>query len=214
MTRSDTPSRTELAQSGEAVVTVTVEGRNDAPVAQNDNYTIEEEGRLIVAIADGVLRNDLDPEGSPHQLDSRQWSVERHIGVQFGRFVHLHAEQGFRWSRHVRVSSQRWFRGCDGHGHHFRDERQRCAHRDGRYVRCQSRQYAHRQRHQWSAAQRQRCGSGNVACGTRCRERTHPRHLDAVRQRFVHLPAELPDSWVRMPSSTAWWTASESHRRR
>jgi VCBS repeat-containing protein len=53
------------AQSGEAVVNVTVEGRNDAPVPQNDNYTIEEEGRLIVSIPDGVLKNDTDPEGSP-----------------------------------------------------------------------------------------------------------------------------------------------------
>jgi VCBS repeat-containing protein len=53
------------SQSNEAVVSVTVEGRNDAPIPQNDQYTVVEEGQLIVSIAQGVLSNDTDPEGSP-----------------------------------------------------------------------------------------------------------------------------------------------------
>jgi len=57
------------AQSNQATVTVTVDGRNDAPIARNDTYTVVEDGRLVVSSADGVLNNpitgDSDPEGSP-----------------------------------------------------------------------------------------------------------------------------------------------------
>ncbi|HJN07594.1 MAG TPA: Ig-like domain-containing protein [Pirellulaceae bacterium] len=61
---SDTKS-----QSNQAVVTITVDGRNDAPIARNDTYSVAEDGRLVVSSADGVLNNpdtgDSDPEGSP-----------------------------------------------------------------------------------------------------------------------------------------------------
>jgi VCBS repeat-containing protein len=57
------------SQSNQAVVTVTVSGRNDAPIVRNDTYSVEEDGRLLVSAADGVLNNpatgDSDPEGSP-----------------------------------------------------------------------------------------------------------------------------------------------------
>jgi VCBS repeat-containing protein len=58
-----------VSQSNQAVVTVTVEGRNDAPITRNDTYSVAEDERLVVSAADGVLKNpatgDSDPEGSP-----------------------------------------------------------------------------------------------------------------------------------------------------
>ncbi len=55
--------------SNRAVVTVTLDGLNDAPVVVDDTYFVEEEGRLSVSAAEGVLNNpvtgDFDPEGSP-----------------------------------------------------------------------------------------------------------------------------------------------------
>jgi VCBS repeat-containing protein len=47
-----------------ATVTIAVNPVNDAPVAQNDAYTVAEDGTLSIA-ALGVLANDTDTEGSP-----------------------------------------------------------------------------------------------------------------------------------------------------
>jgi VCBS repeat-containing protein len=51
--------------SNEGTVTVTVDGRNDAPIPQTDSYTVNEDTRLTVPAAIGVLVNDTDLEGSP-----------------------------------------------------------------------------------------------------------------------------------------------------
>jgi VCBS repeat-containing protein len=51
--------------SNEGTVTVTVDGRNDAPIPETDSYTVNEDTRLTVPAAIGVLVNDTDPEGSP-----------------------------------------------------------------------------------------------------------------------------------------------------
>ncbi len=51
--------------SNTAIVTITVDGRNDAPVVANDNYSVNEDQQLIVSAALGVLANDIDLEGSP-----------------------------------------------------------------------------------------------------------------------------------------------------
>src|SRR5690606_7148511 len=48
-------------QSNIATVTITVTPVNDAPVAQNDQYTTTRNTPLIVAVP-GVLGNDSDPE--------------------------------------------------------------------------------------------------------------------------------------------------------
>ena len=48
------------AHSGTATVTIIV---NDAPVAADDAYEVDEDGTLTVATDDGVLANDDDPDG-------------------------------------------------------------------------------------------------------------------------------------------------------
>jgi len=50
--------------SGVATATITVMGVNDAPVAGNDNYSVNEDATLTVAAA-GVLANDTDVDGDP-----------------------------------------------------------------------------------------------------------------------------------------------------
>jgi VCBS repeat-containing protein len=50
------------ADSGIATVTITVDPQNDAPVATDDGYTVDEDGTLSVAAA-GVLVNDTDIDG-------------------------------------------------------------------------------------------------------------------------------------------------------
>ncbi len=51
------------ADGNTATVTITVNGVNDAPVAVEDNYSVAEDGSLVVNAADGVLDNDQDVEG-------------------------------------------------------------------------------------------------------------------------------------------------------
>ena len=50
----------------EATVFINVApGANDFPVSAPDNFRVDEDGRLIVSGAFGLLANDLDPEGEP-----------------------------------------------------------------------------------------------------------------------------------------------------
>jgi VCBS repeat-containing protein len=48
--------------SNVTTVAITVSAMNDAPAAEADDYTVEENATLIVP-ADGVMRNDSDPDG-------------------------------------------------------------------------------------------------------------------------------------------------------
>jgi VCBS repeat-containing protein len=48
-----------------ASVTVTVNAANDAPVADNDAYSVDEDGTLIVPAATGALNGDTDVDGTP-----------------------------------------------------------------------------------------------------------------------------------------------------
>src|SRR6185369_13802690 len=50
--------------SNAATVTITVNAVNDAPVANNDTYTVNEDGTLNIPAA-GVLTNDTDVDGNP-----------------------------------------------------------------------------------------------------------------------------------------------------
>jgi Ca2+-binding RTX toxin-like protein len=50
-------------------VTISIAGENDAPVAVQDTYTVDEDAALTVAIAaDGVLGNDTDADGEDHDV--------------------------------------------------------------------------------------------------------------------------------------------------
>jgi VCBS repeat-containing protein len=51
--------------SNVATVTITVNPINDAPVATDDAYSVNEDEILTVAAADGVLTNDTDVDGDP-----------------------------------------------------------------------------------------------------------------------------------------------------
>ena len=44
-------------------VTITVNAVNDAPVANDDAYSTNEDTLLTVAVADGVINNDEDADG-------------------------------------------------------------------------------------------------------------------------------------------------------
>ena len=54
-----------LADSNVVTVTITVNPVNDAPVAQDDTYEMDEDGVLTVDAAAGVLANDTDADGDP-----------------------------------------------------------------------------------------------------------------------------------------------------
>jgi VCBS repeat-containing protein len=51
------------ANSNVATVTITIVGANDAPVAANDSYSVNEGGTLSPAVP-GVLSNDVDPDSA------------------------------------------------------------------------------------------------------------------------------------------------------
>ncbi|MHA2333881.1 MAG: tandem-95 repeat protein [Candidatus Hodarchaeales archaeon] len=51
--------------SNEATVTITVNPVNDAPVANDDSYTVDEDEALITGVMTGVLTNDVDIESDP-----------------------------------------------------------------------------------------------------------------------------------------------------
>ena len=70
-----------LTQSAVATVTINIAAINDAPVAANDTFTVNEDQVLTVAVAAGLLLNDTDAESSaghrqPH-LECRTWQRRR-----------------------------------------------------------------------------------------------------------------------------------------
>lgn len=81
---SGTDSFTYLANDGtdqtQAVVTLTVNDVNAAPVGQADSYTLERNGTLVVDAANGVLANDSDADGDTLTATLLQ-------GPQHGTFV-------------------------------------------------------------------------------------------------------------------------------
>jgi large repetitive protein len=62
---SFTYSVTDGIETAEATVTITVNPVNDAPVAVDDAYTVDEDTELTVDAAGGVLANDTDVDGDP-----------------------------------------------------------------------------------------------------------------------------------------------------
>ncbi len=70
-TRDDTFAYTIVDSHGlqaAAIVTITVEGRNDAPEAANDNYATDED-QILVVLPAGVLANDRDRDGDSISVD-------------------------------------------------------------------------------------------------------------------------------------------------
>jgi len=61
---SFTYTLTQGSFTSTAVVTVTINPVNDAPTAVNDAYSVVNGGTLTVTAANGVLKNDNDPEGA------------------------------------------------------------------------------------------------------------------------------------------------------
>lgn len=61
------------------LVTVTIHGRNDPPVAVNDNNSTSEDVTLSVPALAGVLINDTDPDGEP--LHVTEFTVDTVAGV-------------------------------------------------------------------------------------------------------------------------------------
>jgi VCBS repeat-containing protein len=53
----------EYGASPAATVTITIEAANDAPTASDDTYRVDGTEALVVAAADGLLANDVDPDG-------------------------------------------------------------------------------------------------------------------------------------------------------
>lgn len=49
--------------SAQARVSLRIEMTNAAPVARNDSYQVNEDARLVVDAANGILANDFDPDG-------------------------------------------------------------------------------------------------------------------------------------------------------
>ncbi len=59
-----------LNYSNLATVTITVSSTNQAPIAQPDYYSIDEDIILFVNTSSGVLSNDIDPDNGPQSLSA------------------------------------------------------------------------------------------------------------------------------------------------
>lgn len=82
---------TDLAgATSSATVTITVHGRNDAPVAADDQYSVSEDMRLTVT-APGLLDNDSDIESDIIQVDPQE------LVSQHGAAVTLQADGSFTY---------------------------------------------------------------------------------------------------------------------
>ncbi len=66
--------------SNMATVTITISGRNDAPVAVNDSYATDEDTVLTVPVA-GVLTNDTDADSDPLTVSTVQGQAAN-VGTQ------------------------------------------------------------------------------------------------------------------------------------
>src|SRR5207237_2060776 len=85
------------ALSNVATVTMTVTAVNDAPVAANDAYSMNEDTKLTIA-APGVLANDTDVDGS----DTRTAVLVAASGPTSGS-VALNADGWFTYQPHVHL---------------------------------------------------------------------------------------------------------------
>ena len=94
--------------SNTAIVTITIDGRNDAPTVGNDTYSVDEEQTLTVAATLGVLANDSDLEGSP------LWA-SMVTGASNGRVV-LNSSGSFTYTPNANFSGRDSFTYLAGDG--------------------------------------------------------------------------------------------------
>ncbi len=158
---SGTDSFTYKATDGEldsntATVSITVNAVNDAPIATDDTYATDEDVKLTVAKAVGVLANDTDIDSS--SLTSVLVAGRpRHARALRRRLSHLHA--GGELERHRLVHLQgdrRRARLQHRHGVDHGQRRERRAHRHGRHLRHRRGRQAHRRQGRRGACQRHR----------------------------------------------------------
>ena len=102
-----TYSVSDGALTSEGTVTITVNPVNDAPVAVDDAYTVDEDATLTIDAAGGVLANDTDVDGDALDSRGRHRSRQRHVDAQCRRLVHLHAQCQFQRQRHVHLQRER-----------------------------------------------------------------------------------------------------------
>ena len=75
--------------SDTAVVTLTVTDQNEAPVAQNDSYTVPRDNVLVVPAVEGLLSNDSDPENSNLSLTGNSTPQHGQLALKSdGSFVY------------------------------------------------------------------------------------------------------------------------------
>jgi VCBS repeat-containing protein len=100
----------DLASGGEAVVTITVGDGNDAPVAVDDVYVVDEDTPLDRPILGGVLANDIDADGD-------SLTVELDVDASAGILV-LEPDGSFVYSPFADVNGADFFRYrvVDGRG--------------------------------------------------------------------------------------------------
>ena len=99
-------ARDAAANSGSATVTLTIHPDNDAPVAQNDSYSLNEDATLNIT-APGVLSNDTDVDGDA-------LTAERISGPSHGTLI-LRLDGSFSYTPDAN------YHGLDTFTYHARD---------------------------------------------------------------------------------------------
>ena len=91
------------ASSNLATVTLTIDAVNDAPVADADAYSVNEDGSLSIPAATGVLDGDTDVEGSTLTAVLVGDVPARDAGARHERVVHVHPGRQLQRDRLVHL---------------------------------------------------------------------------------------------------------------
>ena len=93
----------EDGQGGEttATATVTVNGLNDAPVAEDDADSTDEDTEVVVGAADGLLANDSDVEGETltiTQINGEDYTPGDQITLDSGALLTVNADGSYSYT--------------------------------------------------------------------------------------------------------------------
>ncbi len=176
------------ADSTVATVTITVNPVNDAPAADDDGYSVNEDATLTVDRAAGVLANDTDVDGDPLTRHAGHGPTHGTLTLNADGSFTLHAGRGLPRHRQLHLHGQRRDGRFErGHGHDHGQPGERCpGAADDSYSVNEDDDADRRCRHR-RAGQRQRRGRRRAV--GRARVGAQPRHADAQRGRFVQLHA-------------------------